>query len=1020
MKYVCNNCGAEFVLTNDLKKCPSCGDEIDFSKINESKEKQKEDYGKIVDDYKRTNNSNKLIRTIQNYKDIPERETPGFDNVWRNFILNAVGASEELKDKDLQTFLKNHAREYDAEYGSDLFLSVLQAYPKVASTSDWDEVISSTYKNISKFSGLCEHLIENIIIKNKSRQFAIEIFYMIKAKEADGIEAGKTYLRALFEKEEVANEVFTVQAFNRGKSRKFIKDAVAYRDKYLKKEGTVLIEETEVWNNYRASVGKQKKRNIIIGISTFIVVAAALLITFLFLNSVNKETVNFTIDKVIEAYYGDDLDLSGYKVTYKKNNGEEVTEVITTKMLKNYNPELVGQKQTVTVEFSGVEYQITIVVSEKKLAKPKLTQNGNYVTWEMVLNAENYNVYVNSATTPTEVTKSLSYDLSKNPNYGDLEITVRANASASGNFKNSEMSEKLIVKKLEIPQNVKYENGTLKWDAVNGATKYEISVNGTPFNSTTNSLEIEFTDEYTDVSITAVGDETTVVGTATEKIYHYILDNISAMKYENNVISWEADPKANSFKVYVDGAYWKDFGRKYFNIQTDGFLDSFTNAPHKIEVVATSSTVGIVDSSKFGYDVQIGDHITLNENMLTWSSVGLGATYYVTFNDQNKELGAPYISLDELTINEGENLISVYAIYDGKTIVCETATLYKNAKPTINYANGNWVLETDASISYKYDNGEWAASLIAVSDILDGAHTVKAIRNKGTSRPLEINSDEVSLTIYRLAAPVISANYGQIDATYDKTKYRLDLYFAEETSENYALMNSFDDIIQEGNYNIKAKLVGKTENSEYDIFLDSNFSNTVLVKKLAAPDVTKDDATNKVTSSATNVKFYYLNNDVETELAGGLISNLPAGVFEIYARRIAAAVNELDSAPTPTNQRVTVFNLNITLEVNKHQTSQSQFYLYFNNCDELDSLSFDYTFEYYDGSNNKIGTKSQNGISVTKTQAMGNRIVYLANYRTDVIFEPGYTQQNIYKVEITIKIKSGSSVQTLTATFIVS
>ena len=1017
MNYTCKKCGSVFDLTKEITKCPFCGEELDLSDIYKAKEIKTDEYIKLVDEYRKNNNSTKLKRIIQNYKDIPERKLPNFDNVWRSFVIEAAGASEEKKDSELQTFIKNHAREYDSEYNSDLFISVLQAYPKVGTTSDWDEVINLTFDNNAKFSGLCEHLI-NYIIKNKAKAFAIDIFNSLSLKEEKGIEAGRTYIRTLISSEEIAKDVFTVSAFNSGRCKNFIKEIQKYINKYLKKDNNVIIEETDVWNNYIAALKKQKKRNIIITFSTIFVLAIAGLVTFLYLNAVNKDTVAFEIDKVIETYYGDDLELTGFNVTYKKNSGEEVTENITTKMLKNYDPEKLGE-QTVYVEFEGVEYPITIVVNEQKLAKPKVQQQGNYIAWETVLNADSYSIYINSATTPTATIKELSYDLSNNPNFGDLEITVRANPSTNTKFKNSEMSDKLIVKKLNAPQNIKYDHGELKWDNVEGATKYELSINNTPYNSTTNSLKIGFTDEYTDVTIAAIGDTNTIVGIAKDKIYYYVLTPVSNMKYENGNISFDADDKASLFKVYVDGEYWKDFSRKYFNISTDGFLSTFTNDTHKIEIESYSSTSGIEESIKYGFDVMIANHIYIEDDAVKWESAGTGATYFVKINNENKTLNLPYLSINELNAIEGDNVISVLAKYDNKDIILETTTIVKKAKPTISYANGNWVLEEDNNISYKYDNGEASSTLLDVADIADGEHTIKAIR-KAEANTLTIDSDEVSLTIYRIQTPVIAASYGEIVSTFDETKYKLDLYYAAEGSDNYSYIDNLDLIINEGNYNIKAKLAGAKDNNDYDLFLDSNYSNVILVKKLAYPTVsyTKGDA--KITSSSTNVKYYYLLNDEEKELEGGLVSNLPPGIFDIYARQIPQEENEIMSAPTPSNLRVSVFNLNITLEVNKYTSSQSQFYLIFSGCEEIDSLTFDYEFEYYNQDNVKIGTKTQNNIVQAKGSASTDKIVYLANYRTDVNLDYGYAQKDIKKVEITVKIKNNSGDQIITRTFMVN
>ena len=106
MKYICKKCGAEFELIKGMKTCPSCATDIDYSEINSKKEQKTEDYIKIVEEYSKTENPTKLKRITQSYKDV-ERELPNFDTVWKNFVIEAVGASEQKKDNDLQTFFSS-------------------------------------------------------------------------------------------------------------------------------------------------------------------------------------------------------------------------------------------------------------------------------------------------------------------------------------------------------------------------------------------------------------------------------------------------------------------------------------------------------------------------------------------------------------------------------------------------------------------------------------------------------------------------------------------------------------------------------------------------------------------------------------------------------------------------------------------------------------------------------------------------------------------------------------------------
>ncbi len=240
MKYTCRKCGATFDLTSETKECEFCGAPIEekndesgnLQAVNATKAKKVEEYNQIVELYKQNGSAKDIRKEVQAYDNYSDKDIPNFKKIWRDFIILAAGASEDRNDKELQTFLKNHAREYDNNTpGSSLFLSILQAYPKVGTNNDWDALIQDTYLDSARFSGLCENIV-NYIIKAKDKAFAIEIFNSLASKEEKGVEAGRLYIRLLLTTEDVANNVFTVSSFN-GKTKKFILAIRKYCTDYL-------------------------------------------------------------------------------------------------------------------------------------------------------------------------------------------------------------------------------------------------------------------------------------------------------------------------------------------------------------------------------------------------------------------------------------------------------------------------------------------------------------------------------------------------------------------------------------------------------------------------------------------------------------------------------------------------------------------------------------------------------------------------------------------------------------------
>lgn len=1024
----CKQCGTSVELDEKVTQkmaCPVCGQILTleqdapdtYKKIQHSVDELKKELESLVANYKKTG-SDEDIRTkiVNGYAEYVA--LPDFYKLWRGFISGAAGAAAEKKDNDLLDYLKAKAKEFDKDninsnYES-LYIALLQAYKGIGTCDDWEKLIEETQGDNDKFTSICNSIIRNIV-NFEDKAFAIDLFRRFEAKGEKWANTGRIYLRTLLNSDEVAANVFTVSSFN-PRTKKFIRSVQAYNNKYIEKGNKITLDETKVWKNYTEACKRQKRRNVIIISSILAVILAASLAVFFYFNSTKKDSVEFDIDKVIEVTYGESLDLSDYTVTYTKNSGEKVTEQITLKMLSGYDPEKIGT-QTVYVEYQGSRTGITIRVNPATLQTPIVTQSDNYITWEFVPYAANYNVYVNSSSAPTATVSTLSYDLSSIPNYGELTLMVRANSN-SEKYNNSVMSEALTVIKLQPPTNLKYEDGVLSWDIVESASYYEIIINGNaPQQIYTNSFETDLASGNNDITIIAKSSEPSVIeGITNQTIYYYKLLPITSMSYENDKVSWEAESSATIFSVYVDGQFWQDLYRKYFSIEADGFASEFGEGQHTVGIVCKSSAIGTEPSEMVSYDVSVGNHAKIEDNTLQWNPVGVGATYIVWINGEEAfRLNSPIFSLADWEWKEGANTVAITVILNDKTVILEAASVTKLSKPSIYISGGNWVTDGNANNRYSVNGGEWQSSLQNLSSLEAGDYTVTAKRIASSGAAFEIESDIVEVKIRKIATPTISVNSGEIICNYDQIKYSLNLYYSNAQDGTYSSISNLSEIRTAGEYFIKATLsaFGGTENG-FDYVIDSDYSLPVSVVKLEAPSVYYNEGEGRVTSDSANVKFYYIYNGEEVELRDGLISNLPQGIFEIYARRIAQAANELTSENSPADKRAEVFNMNITLSISVY--TQSQFTVIFGGCEEIDSLTFSYEVNLYDRNNTYIGqTLSQSETTVQKGTISNSNIVTTINYRANATFEPGYGHTDVYRVELVVYISSGSNVQQLSA-----
>lgn len=1051
----CKKCGegeVRFRSVNGSGVCPVCGETVSLKTADpatyaEQKKlagEVKAEFDKIAGGYKETGSTKDVVKCVQGYSGYKDKICDEeFFALWRNFILEVAGVAAERgekKDKELQIQLKSAAKTYDVdnpEKGKSLYADIIRAYPNLGTDNDWNDMIQTTQGDKNKFSALSDTLI-NYIIKARDKAFAMDRFAFFAAKGEEWADSGAIYLRALFNNEEIAENVFNVSSFT-PKTKKFMRNAQAYCNKCLNKENGITLSETKVWAKYETACKRQRRRNIIIISSVLAAVAAVSLALFFFFNSVNSESVSFNIDKKIEVTYGEEIDLSDYTVSYKKRSGEAVTEPVTMKMFRGFDPEKVNTQQTVTVEFSGKSVEIVVIVNSATLAQPVLTRSGNNITWQSVPHAQDYGVYINNQTTAvaTVSEEARSYDLSEFAASGQLSVWVKANRP-NEKYNDSRMSETFTATKLAAPMDLTYGSGTLSWGAVDGADGgYELNVNGEALRSTSNSISVTLNLGDNDVTVRAKSaDGEAIDGKTSQKLYLHSSISVDSVEFKNGEITWQAEEKANQFDVYVDGSLWKTLNRRSINLADDNFTSEKGDGEHTIGIVCKSNTVGAQPSEKAEFGVSIGNNAEVSGGTLKWEQIsGSAVTYVVTIADGEPErLTTPSIELASKTWKVGANVVSVTAeVTDGgttKKVFLESATVTKLASPTLAVSGGNWVNDSNEYNRYSIrqsgsGSGSWEETLKPTSEFEAGDYTVYAKRVVSSATALEVESDEVSVTLRKLATPTISMENHKVTAgsSADLTKYVLSLESSQSEHDGYSSLGSLEDIHTAGTYYVRAKLSAPNGEEGFDLVLDSEVSNSVSVIKLAAPEMVYSNGDEQVRAKdGGNVKFYYKVDGEERELTGGIVENLPQGIFEVYGRTIAHADNELDSENTPENKQAHVFNMHISLEISKMSSKTGQINAMLNGCEGIDSLTFSYTIEIYDRNNTLLGKREEPEATKTKDPAASS-IGFRPSYVLGIVPEPGKTSEDVsrdrYKVRVVVMLRSGDNTQQLSAELVI-
>ena len=982
--------------------------EGDRSSRYTAKENDYKNLEQIVKDYEINKDPSKIISLIASFDE--NIALLDIDGNWRPFLVLAARAAVANEDVELPNYLKIHAKDYDARWESgNLFYSLFSACPKLLTNNDWMDLIRGTNGNSEEFSKISEPLIR-YIVETCDKSFAIDVFTNLRKlskKHMGWTTVCESYARALFTSNAIADMVFTKETFvKQGAARKFVKYCKA------RLHGGVSIEASRVWDNYIAACNVRRGR-VLIGIASGLVVIIAVMIAFnVYLSSVDKDTVSFNVDKMIEVTYGEKLSLDGYYLTYKTNGGEEAKESLSESMLVGYDPEAVGSQQNVYFEFNGVRESVTVIVKATQLTTPVLTQSGNYITWETVPYAESYVIFVNASEVKTNETSGLKYDLSENPTFGVLTVTVRA-MSTSGKYISSEMSAPITVTKLEAPKNIEYSAGKLTWTAVEGATGYELTVNGIPYVATAPECTLSLNCGNNDITIIAKSSDKSVIPGVTVKndMYYNRLDPITSMTYRDGTLSWVAGADAKMFRVYVDGVQWKDFSRNNFSFENDGFAQAFGSGAHKIEIVCMTSASGVENSDKVGYNVVFGNKTTISGGLVSWQNIGVGSTYFVYVNGVLHTYNDSYFSVSDCTWQSGVNEVSIVARLNGEEYLCESFTVKKHASPTLSVTDTGWFVENSGYELYSVNGGAWTSTLPDISAIAPGTHTVRVKRAVSAPDAFEIESDVTQITVDKPVAPIIRLNMGVLEcSTFDGDALELVLeYYAADIS-SWIAIDSVEAIVHAGEYRLRAYFRARAGVGGADCRLSSDRSAELLVRKPEAPNVVYDAVTGRLSSSTPGARFYYLDeNGAEHEIPEGKVSNLPGGVFKVYARLNANDSNTLNSQNTPAQEQVSVFNLDIEFAVSPISGS-NQCYLLFSGCNEIDSITYSYKINYLDASGQVIGglDRSYSFSTQSKASPTSDAISCLINYRTGGEFNGNYTHDDVSRIEVTVYIDGGT------------
>lgn len=438
-------------------------------------------------------------------------------------------------------------------------------------------------------------------------------------------------------------------------------------------------------------------------------------------------------------------DATDYKLTIQAKDGEH----------KDIVPEQDAQKNVCYYDFGsldipedGYKFKVTATAngfvsseSEEFVHNRILGEVKNInvndmeeVSWETVENATDYEVsIVSGGKTVTETTQAANYSL-KYFNRGQIEIKVKAKAygwnSADYAVKDYTKARLGAVKN----ETLVMAGETLSWESVEGATEYEVTINGT-IKQTVTDPNIELKEEYlgADKKVTleiVAKDSQDANSTSLSTVTEITQGKMGTVEYRGGKLTWAPVFGASEFEIKVN----------------DGESQFVTGLEAEITLTAKQNVIKIrvKDSSEddwatkdvTAYEIKLskgyndeyydsiykaaGDPIDLSEVETT----RYGYEFKEWHDDQNRKFEST-----QFTFNSDITLTATWTAHQFKI----TFQLKKDetdsvlSEQIISYGQSDYQLEVAVSNRNEYTFYGWAYNLGAAGWQRQTDHTGKAL-----------------------------------------------------------------------------------------------------------------------------------------------------------------------------------------------------------------------------------------------------------------------------------------------------
>ncbi len=284
------------------------------------------------------------------------------------------------------------------------------------------------------------------------------------------------------------------------------------------------------------------------------------------------------------------------------------------------------------------------------------------ISWDFVTYADYYLVSFDDGAESKVYTNSVTYNSTKD------QFTLNITAKSDGLFLDSNTVNMTFAK---LPSNITLsveEDGKVTWNEVNGATGYEVMIDGVSVGTVpTNSYDAINPGKAHNVKIKPVK-------TSTENVYYYSSwsDTVSINKlgsptietitYKDGIIKWNNVTSASKYKITINGKTYEaetneypyEAGKESFNVTVQAIGNH------------TSTYDGAESAHKSFVYLNVVDGITVENGVLVWNPVEKASSYQIKLlSSSSTPVAVQEAYYDKLSSGTQYN-ISILPVGNGK------------------------------------------------------------------------------------------------------------------------------------------------------------------------------------------------------------------------------------------------------------------------------------------------------------------------------------------------------------------